>query len=156
MNKLDDLDRNLLDIMQNQFPIAVDPFQDIADKLGISFSDAVQRIESLKEKGIIRRIGAIIDASKVGYKSTLCACKMPEHIIGEFAETVESISYITHNYVRNHEFNIWFTITTPTVEERGIIIKELEEAFHIIISCMPAEKVYKIRVSLGMERDNGL
>ncbi len=151
MDRLDDIDKRLLDILQNQFPVAVNPFQAIADKLGISLSDVVQRIESQKEMGIIRRVGAIIDASRVGYKSTLCACKMPEHIIGEFAAAVNDIPYITHNYVRDHELNIWFTLTTPSIEDRGRIIKELEAAFHIIIICMPAQKVYKIRVSLGME-----
>ncbi len=151
MDKLEDIDKKLLDILQNQFPAAVDPFQVIAGNLDISFSDTVQRIESLKEKGIIRRIGAIIDASRVGYQSTLCACRIPESSIEEFAAAVNNIPYITHNYVRDHELNIWFTITTPTMEERGIIIKELEKAFHIIIICMPAQKVYKIRVSLGME-----
>ncbi len=151
MDKLEDIDKKLLDVLQNQFPIAVDPFRVIADELDISFSDAAGRIESLKEKGIIRRIGAVINADSVGYKSTLCACKMPEHKISEFAEVVNNIPYITHNYVRDHELNIWFTLTTPSIEDRGRIIKELEAAFHIIISCMPTQKVYKIRVSFEME-----
>lgn len=151
MDKLDYIDKKLLDILQNQFPLAVNPFQLIADELDISLSDTLDRIESLKGQGVIRRIGAVINPGQVGYKSTLCACKMPEHKIGRFAELVKNISYITHNYVRDHDFNIWFTLTTPSIEERGRIIKELEAAFHIIISCMPAQKVYKIRVSLEME-----
>lgn len=151
MDKLEDIEKKMLDILQNELPIEENPFQAIADKLDISLSETLERIESLKDKGIIRRIGAVINAEQVGYKSTLCACKMPENIIDDFAAVVNNIPYITHNYVRDHDLNIWFTLTTPTIEERGRIILELEDQFSIIISCMPARTVYKIRVSLGME-----
>ena len=151
MNKLDDLDRKLLDMLQNDFPITMDPFQDLAEALDTDLSDIAERIKRLKENGIIRRIGAIVEANKMGYTSTLCACTMPEESIDKFAAVVNNIPYITHNYVRDHELNLWFTLTTPSPEERGRIIKELQDQFHIIILCMPALKTYKIKVVLGMD-----
>jgi DNA-binding Lrp family transcriptional regulator len=76
---------------------------------------------------------------------------MLEESIDKFAAVVNDIPYITHNYVRDHELNIWFTLTTPSQEERGRIINELQEQFNIIIICMPAVKTYKIKVVLGMD-----
>jgi DNA-binding Lrp family transcriptional regulator len=151
MNKLDDLDRKLLNILQNDFPLAVDPFAVLADQLNCSWADLMSRIALLKEKGVIRRIGGIVDAGQMGYNSTLCACQVPVSLIEEFAREVNDIPNITHNYVREHELNVWFTLTTPNPEERGRIIQTLEDRFQIIIICMPAQKTYKLRVVLGME-----
>lgn len=151
MNKLDDLDRKLLEMLQNDFPLTMDPFQDLAEALDTDLDDIVERVNGLKENGIIRRIGAIVEAKKLGYISILCACTMPENLIDQFAAVVKGIPYVTHNYVRDHKLNIWFTLTTPSLEERGRIIKELQEQFHIIIICMPAHKTYKIKVILGMD-----
>jgi DNA-binding Lrp family transcriptional regulator len=151
MNKLAMLDRKLLEMLQNDFPLTPDPFYDLAEALETDVDEIGERIQRLKESGIIRRIGAIFDAKKLGYTSTLCACTMLEESIDKFAAVVNDIPYITHNYVRDHELNIWFTLTTPSQEERGIIINELQEQFNIIIICMPAVKTYKIKVVLGMD-----
>jgi len=147
---IDAIDKKLLNKLQNEFPLAVNPFDIIADSMDVSTDEVLRRVESLKNSGIIRRIGAVLDASHLGYYSTLCACTVPEDKIDDFAAAVENIKNITHNYVREHELNIWFTLTTATLEQQGIIIKELEDLFGIVIKIMPAEKVYKIRVSLGM------
>ncbi len=151
VKKLDDLDRKLLERLQNDFPLTVDPFQDLAQDLDTDLPDIVERIKVLKENGIIRRIGGIIEAKQIGYTSTLCACTMSAESIEEFSRVVQDIPYITHNYVRDHELNIWFTLTTPSLEERARIIQELQERFSIIIICMPAIKTYKIKVALGMD-----
>lgn len=151
MDSLDLTDKKLLDILQNRFPLCQEPYAMIAGELGLNTDQILARVQKLKAAGIIRRVGAVIDGGALGYHSTLCCCRLAESSIDEFQEAVNEIKFITHNYVRDHEYNIWFTLTTPTPEKQEELIQMLQEQFNIIIYSMPAEKVYKIKFALGME-----
>ncbi len=114
---MDALDKALLNLLQTDFPLDPEPFKGLAGRLGLSEADVVARIARLKEEGVIRRIGAVLDSGKLGYTSRLCAACVPEEQIAPFVERVNALPGVTHNYRRNHPCNIWFTLIAPSEEE---------------------------------------
>lgn len=154
MMDLTPLDKKILDILQNKFPISVHPFHELADILGIDEAILLQRIQHLKDIGIIRRIGGIMDTRNIGYYSVLCACDVEEKRIDQIAAYVSEEPGVTHNYRRNHRLNLWFTLTAPSQDEAEGILRRLEHDLGIRIHTMPAEKIYKIKLSLPMQEDD--
>jgi len=151
---LDNVDRELLDLLQNNFPIAAAPYAIIGEKLGIDESDIINRIKTMKENGLIRRIGAVIDSRRMGMYSTLCAMEVPEADLESVASRINQLSGVTHNYQRDHKYNIWFTLTASSPDEAESRLKELEASLGYVILNMPATKVYKIKVAFNMGGTN--
>jgi len=156
---LDDIDKKLLTLIQRDFPIASEPYSQIAFTLGISEDEVINRLANLKEEGIIRRIGAIFDSKKLGYHSTLCAMKVPEERIDEVADIVNGYPGVTHNYLRADEYNMWFTLIAKSQEELKRIIGEIKDKSQISdLIDLPATGVFKIRVHFavnGLSTDSG-
>lgn len=150
MNKIDALDSRIINALQDDFPAEVRPFQTIAEKLHISESEILERIRNLQESGLIRRIGGIMDSKRLGFYSTLCACSVDEGRIDGVAAIINRQKEVTHNYIRNHKLNMWFTLTVSSPGELLTVIKHLEELAGVKIVSMPATKFYKIKVSLEM------
>lgn len=147
---MDAVDKKILDILQHDFPSSAEPYREIARWLNLSEQEVLLRIEALIKEGVIRRLGAVLDGNKLGFFSSLCACRMPENRLDEWTSTVLEIPFITHNYVRDHVYNVWFTLTMSTAEEAQSLIKDLEDRFGLHIWSMPAKKIYKIKVSFEM------
>ncbi len=144
--KLDDTDKAILNRIQSDFPIESRPYRVIAQELGLEESDVIQRVGHLKAEGIIRRIGGNFVPHKVGFVSTLCAAKVPAEKIDRFAETVNRYSGVTHNYQRDHEFNIWFTFIAPSRKEIEQNLKAISQETGVDrILNLPATNVFKIR-----------
>jgi len=150
---LTSLDRKILDLLQNKFPICTHPYSQLADILGIDESYLLQRIQHLKDEGIIRRIGGIMDSRSLGFYSVLCACEVDEERIDQVASRISDEPGVTHNYRRNHRLNLWFTLTAPTQDKVQQILRRLGDELSIKIHTLPAEKVYKIKLSLPMQED---
>ncbi|MEI6315101.1 MAG: AsnC family transcriptional regulator [Syntrophus sp. (in: bacteria)] len=111
---MDDIDKEILNILQNEFPMVPCPFLVVAEKLDIKEEDVLDRVKKMKGDGVIRRIGAVFDPRKLGYVSTLCAARVPADKMALFTATVNASPYVTHNYRRNHDYNVWFTIIAPS------------------------------------------
>jgi DNA-binding Lrp family transcriptional regulator len=142
---MDDLDKKILNNIQAAFPIEQEPFKVIAEEIGISEQDALIRIKKMKNEGIIRRIGAVFDPQKLGYVSTLCAARVPADKLEEFVEVVNAYTGVTHNYRRNHEYNVWFTFIAPTDEALQNSINEIRQKTGIAdILSMRARRTFKI------------
>lgn len=150
MVMLDKTDQSILNILQNSFPLTLRPYQDIAIQLAITEDEVLKRIGRMKAEGLIRRIGGIMDSGQMGFYSTLCATAVPVERIDEVAAIINENSGVTHNYLREHHYNIWFTITCSSRTEAQRQIKGLEEAAGCRIISMPTRKVYKIKVSFDM------
>ena len=144
---LDEMDRMILNEIQSYFPIEVEPYLELADKLGCTEAEVLERVKNLRDRGVIRRIGANCDSRKLGYSSTLCAARVPQNLMKKFVEVVNSYPGVTHNYRRDHAYNIWFTLIVPKVEEIERILQEISVLTEVneIIS-LPAERVFKIQV----------
>jgi DNA-binding Lrp family transcriptional regulator len=144
---LDEMDRMILNEIQSYFPIEAEPYLELADRLGCTEAEVLERVKNLKDREVIRRIGANCDSRKLGYSSTLCAARVPQNLIRKFVEVVNSYPGVTHNYRRDHAYNIWFTLIVPKVEEIERILKEISVLTEVNeILSLPAERVFKIQV----------
>jgi DNA-binding Lrp family transcriptional regulator len=145
MPLLDDTNKKILNSIQLDFPIDPRPFKKIAEKLDLSEDEILQRVSTMKDEMLIRRIGGNFSPDRLGYHSTLCAAKVEEEKIDLFTQTVNAYSGVTHNYRRDHNFNIWFTFIASSV---SIIKKNLEEISEKTgvktILNLPATRVFKI------------
>jgi DNA-binding Lrp family transcriptional regulator len=143
---LDDIDKAILNRIQSDFPITSQPYLAVATELGITEKDVLERISRLKKEGIIRRIGGNFVPDKLGYVSTLCAARVPEDQIEQFAEVVNQYPGVTHNYRRDNSFNIWFTFIARSMREIEQNLQEISEKTGISeILNLPATRVFKIR-----------
>jgi DNA-binding Lrp family transcriptional regulator len=148
---MDAIDKKILNIIQTRFPLEPEPYKVVGEQIGLSEDEVLARVKILKKKGIIRRIGAVFDLGKLGFASTLCAAKVPEEKIKEFVETVNSYPGVTHNYRRNHEYNIWFTFIAPTMDDIEKALKEISDKTGITdILNMPAKRKFKIDASFKL------
>lgn len=148
---MDAIDRRLLDIIQTGFPIEPRPYAVLGEALGITEAEALARVRALRERKVIRRLGANFDSWKLGFRSTLCAAKVPADRIDDFVAEVNRHVGVTHNYLRNHEYNIWFTCIGPSWEGVCALLEGITERTGIPILNLPATKLYKIRVDFRME-----
>jgi siroheme decarboxylase len=151
---LDDLDRRLLNLMQGQFPIAVRPYEHVARQAGIGEQQVLGRVRELLDERIIRQVTPIFDTRALGYSSMLVAAKVDPDNPWRAAKVINAHPGVSHNYLRNHEFNIWFTIATEPDSRLGLeqtltVLGELAGASSI--RQLPTLKLFKIRMDLEME-----
>jgi len=148
---MDKTDRKILNIIQTGFPLEKEPFKFLGELVGISEDEALLRVQKLKEKGIIRRIGAVFDTKKMGFASTLCAAMVPEEKVEVFVDAVNAYSGVTHNYRRSHDYNIWFTFIAPSEEDLERSLNEIKKKTGIDnILNMPVTRKFKIDASFDL------
>jgi DNA-binding Lrp family transcriptional regulator len=148
---LDDTDRTILNAIQSDFPLESRPFAAIGRRTGLTEAEVVDRVKRLKQDGVIRRIGGNFVPEKLGYVSTLCAASVPEERIDVFARAVNDYNGVTHNYIRENSFNVWFTFIAPS---RNAIAESLAEVSRKTgvtrIINLPATRVFKIRAAFNL------
>jgi DNA-binding Lrp family transcriptional regulator len=151
---LDQLDKRLLNLMQGSFPIAKRPYGHVAAAAGISEAQALARVQELIDERIIRQVTPIFDTRALGYSSMLVAATVDPDNPWRAADVINQHPGVSHNYLRNHEFNIWFTIATEPSSPLGLdrTLEVLaEEAGAQSVRQLPTLKLFKIRMDLEME-----
>ncbi|SDK83049.1 DNA-binding transcriptional regulator, Lrp family [Maridesulfovibrio ferrireducens] len=151
---MDALDKQILAIIQSGFPIASRPYAVIGEQVGISEDEALSRVAKLREDGVIRRIGANFGSRELGWESTLCAAKVPEEKIEEFVAEVNKHKGVTHNYLRENKFNIWFTYIGPDWDNVVNTLQSITDKTGIDILNLPASFLFKIKVDFNMDDDS--
>ena len=139
------LDQKILEIVQDGFPLEERPYAALGRLLGVSEEEAFDSVERLRKSGVIRRLGGVYDSRRLGYISRLCTGVVSEDKLEGFAAAVDKIPAITHNYVRSHAYNVWFTVIARSESEiqetvRGL---EAETALHDA-HVLSASKMFKI------------
>ena len=124
--RIDSVDAALIDDFQSGFPIEERPFERVGDALDIDETAALERVEGLRDAGVFRRFGAVLNPPVIG-SSTLAAVSAPEGRFDEVAEVINSYRQVNHNYRRNHEWNMWFVVTAGSLETRDRILSEIED-----------------------------
>ncbi|HOJ70968.1 MAG TPA: AsnC family transcriptional regulator [Syntrophorhabdaceae bacterium] len=142
---MDDIDRKILNMIQEGFPVDRRPFRIIGEMVGLNEEMVLNRIKALKEKGVIRRIGPILERKRLGYESVLCGLHVEEDKIVEIAKAINRHSGVTHNYERDGELNLWFTITAKTKKEIDTFLADVERRFSIRIYRFPEKRMFKIK-----------
>lgn len=149
---MDSMDRTILDIIQNEIPIERRPFQRIAEQLDTNENEVIQRIQRLKDQRIIRRIGGSFDSQRLGYRSLLVAAKVPDKKLESTAKILNRYTGVTHNYKRDHSYNLWFTLTATSEQRLYELMDKLKQETGIdAMIPLPALKKFKIRVHFKME-----
>jgi siroheme decarboxylase len=151
---LEELDRRLLNLMQGKFPIEPRPYARVAELAGISEEEVMTRVQHLLNERIIRQVTPIFDTRALGYSSMLVAAKVDAENPHRAAKIINAHPGVSHNYLRNHEFNLWFTIATEPDSKLGLegTLEALAaEAGAESVRQLPTLKLFKIRMDLEME-----
>jgi DNA-binding Lrp family transcriptional regulator len=153
---LDDTDRQLLNLLQGRFPLEPRPFARVAEEAEIEEAEVLARTQRLLDERIVRQITPIFDTRVLGYSSMLVAAKVDSEFPHRAAKIVNSHPGVSHNYLRDHDFNMWFTIATEPDSKLGLegtleILQELTGAESV--RQLPTLKLFKIRMDLEMEGD---
>ena len=152
---LDTVDRELLNIVQSRFPVESRPYLNLGEEVGITEMEAYQCVQEMRAQGYIRRLGGILDSHRLGYYSTLCAAKVPEEKIPVLTEILAGITGVTHNYLRAHTYNMWFTLIAPSYPEVEEILNRVKTQSGVEeIYSLPALRLYKINVDFDFNTNN--
>jgi DNA-binding Lrp family transcriptional regulator len=149
---MDNYDKQILDIIQSHFPLASRPYEEVGRQVGLTEAEVLERVRAMKASGLIRRMGANFNSNTLGWQSTLCAASVPEDKLDEFVAVVNGHDGVTHNYLRENEFNVWFALIAPDMDAVEEILASITEATGIKVLNLPADKLFKIKVDFKMDK----
>ena len=145
-----ELEQLLLSVVQDAFPLEERPYLVLAEQLGSDEQSVFAAVENLRQSGIIRRIGGVYDSKALGFISRLCAGNVPESALDAFAAAVNKIPAITHNYVRSHEYNVWFTVIAQSEAEIQKIVDDVCAKMELHnVHILSATEKFKINTVMG-------
>jgi DNA-binding Lrp family transcriptional regulator len=152
---LDEADKRLMNLLQSSFPLDAEPFALVASEAAMELDDVLARTQRLLDERIIREITPIFDTRALGYESMLVAAKVDAENPQRAAKIVNSHPGVSHNYLRTHEFNLWFTIATPPDSELGLagnLELLMSETGAESMRQLPTLTLFKINMNLEMEK----
>ncbi|MDR0434587.1 MAG: Lrp/AsnC family transcriptional regulator [Gracilibacteraceae bacterium] len=154
--KLDAADGRLLNLIQAEIPITESPWAVLGEKAALTPAETLTRVAGLEARGLIRRLGGVFDSRRLGYTGTLCALQAPPERLRAIAAVVNAYAGVTHNYIRRHEYNMWFTLLAPGRAELGRLTKEISaRAGAGKWLNLPARRYFKLRVSFPVDLPPG-
>lgn len=145
---MDDIDKRIINALQDGFPICDAPYRRVAEQLGLTENDLIARLQALLANGTLTRFGPLYNAEQMGGALTLAAVKAPAERFDKIADIVNSFPEVAHNYARNHELNMWFVIATETPEQAQQTIDAIELQTGLIVYNMPKKKEYFVNLKL--------
>jgi DNA-binding Lrp family transcriptional regulator len=153
---VDDLDAKLLDRIQTELPLVERPYAALAAEIGSDEDTVLERVAALRDQKVIRQVSAIFDSRRLGYRGMLVAARTPVERQDAAAAVFSSHPGVSHNYLREHELNLWFTLTVSPRSQLGLdrtveLLGELAEVD--VIRPMPALRFFKIGVDLDVKGD---
>ena len=151
---MDALDKEILNEIQWSFPLVAEPYRALAEKFQISHEEMKKRITNLKSSGVLRQLSAIFDTRRLGYKSSLVAMAITPDKLDYVANQINRHPGVSHNYERNHEYNLWFTLATPPGTDLKTEVDKFSKLPGILkVRLLPTIKLFKIGVKLDMVDD---
>jgi DNA-binding Lrp family transcriptional regulator len=153
--RLDSVEQKLLGLLQARFPLATKPYAELGLSLGIAEGEVIQRIEQMKRRGLVRQISPVLDARRLGYKTTLVAMRVKQTQLDQAAKVLIEHPRVSHAYERDHHFNLWFTLSVPdTADTDSELLRlantiESEAAFEL-----PMVKIFNLRTYFNSDDDD--
>lgn len=149
---LNEFDKQLLNAIQKEIPLAARPFAIIAERLNCEEDYVLERLKWLKGQGFVRRIGPFFDSARLGYIGSLVAVEVEERFLEEVAEKINQYPGVTHNYEREGQYNLWFALLSPSKEALDNVLEEVEVLPGVRrLLNLPATRKYKINVQFTLE-----
>jgi len=145
---MDDVDKQIINYLQDGFPVCKSPYQVVAVELGLTEIDLIERIKALLGSGILTRFGPLYHAEQMGGALTLAAVKVPQQQFEKIAKTINAFPEVAHNYQRNHELNMWFVIATDVPDRIPEVIIEIEQQTGLSVYNMPKINEYFVGLKL--------
>lgn len=144
--RLTKFQKRLCNVLQEDLPICWEPFDDLAKYLGTDEKTLLRQIDQLKNMGVVRRFRALINYRALGMISTLVAAHVPADNLQAVAEAVNALDTVSHNYLRQHHYNLWFTLQARSTQKIDLILSHLSGRFGIDFHSLPVERFFKIDV----------
>lgn len=144
---MDELDRRIVQAVQADFPLSEKPYETIAHRLGIPPDRLWERLQKLMAEGVIRRLGASFDSGKLGFCSTLAAVRVKPDLVERAAEIIGKFPEVTHGYLRDDNFNIWFTVIASDTGRIESILEQVRTSLLLESSevlNLPVKRVFKL------------
>ncbi|QJA05977.1 Lrp/AsnC family transcriptional regulator [Thermosulfurimonas marina] len=151
MSRLTSTEKRLLDRLQEGLPLDSRPFARLGEELGLSEGEVLSLLRGLKERGILRHLGASPDSRRLGFVTTLAAVSVPPERAEEVAWRIASRPEVTHCYLRRHRLNVWFTLVARNWEEIERILSEISQEAGAAARHFPAEKLFKLRAVFRLD-----
>jgi len=139
---MDQLDKNIINTLQYDFPVCERPFAQLAETLNSTEDELINRVQAMLDNGLLTRFGPMYNAVNMGGALSLCAMKVPEDHFDEVTEQVNAFPEVAHNYQRDHEMNMWFVLATETQQELNNTLNAIEDCTGIPVYNMPKEKEF--------------
>jgi DNA-binding Lrp family transcriptional regulator len=153
----DPVDRRLLQLLQDEFPLETDPWGALGEKLGITGREVLQRVRSLEASGVLRGICPVLESRKAGIgASTLVALHVPPGMVDKIARIISGYPQVSHNYLRDHRYNLWFTLGARDREELEQVLRGIRERCGLNGSDfieLPAKRRFKIDVRFPVHQE---
>jgi len=139
---MDQLDKNIINTLQYDFPVCERPFAQLAETLNSSEDELISRVQSMLDSGLLTRFGPMYNAVNMGGALSLCAMKVPEDRFDEVTDHVNAFEQVAHNYQRDHEMNMWFVLATESQQDLENTLDAIENSTGIPVYNMPKEKEF--------------
>ncbi len=124
---MNEVDRNIINYMQDDFPVCEQPFAELAEKLDLGENELLNRVQSLLDDGTLSRFGPMYNIEKLGGVYCLVAMSIPGHDLEQVIKTINNFPEVAHNYERDHEFNVWFVLAAETKAQLAILLEDIEK-----------------------------
>lgn len=151
---LTDFQKRLCNRLQRGLPLVSQPFAAIAADLGSTETEVLDQTRQLRAGGVLRRICAVLNQRALGMASTLVAAHVPDEQVSTVTAAVNALPGVSHNYLRRHEFNMWFTLQAESPEQLHLRLTELAARFDIEFHSLPVTRVFKLDVRFDAESDD--
>jgi len=153
--RLDSVEQKLLGLLQTGFPLTGKPYADLGQSLSIPEDTVISRIEQMKLRGLVRQISPVLDARRLGYKTTLVAMREKETQLDRAARILAEHPGVSHAYERGHHFNLWFTLSVPDTANMNAELLRLADTIEAeAFFDLPAVKIFKLRTYFGSDEDD--
>jgi len=142
----------LLELVQEDFPIDARPYRCLAERLGTTEDDVLAELRGMWDEGLLRDLSPVLSPRALGSVTTLCCLRVPPERVEETAALVSAYEEVTHNYERDHEWNLWFALVAASRARIDTILREIEQATGLgPVRDLPARRVFKLRAVFRME-----